>query len=156
MDPTFWAGVAKRFWPKVNKRGRKQCWLWQAGKNKRGYGQIKINRKQCGAHRVLWEMLHGPIADGLEVCHTCDIPACVNPNHLFLGTRDDNMRDRDNKGRTLSREHHPMSKLTEVDVRWIRSSLLPHKVVAKQFGVSDVLIGKIRRNELWKPKFGPS
>ena len=77
------------------------CWLWLAACDREGYGKIfdKQTQKTVGAHRHAWAVAHGPIPNGLCVLHRCDIPACVNPDHLFLGTRLDNARDRAAKGR---------------------------------------------------------
>lgn len=86
--------LAERFWEKV--LCSDGCWMWLAGRNALGYGTIQYGkpRRSVLAHRVAWELTHGapPPAD-LEVCHRCDEPACVRPDHLFLGTHRDNMRD---------------------------------------------------------------
>lgn len=88
----------ERFWNKVNKT--ESCWLWIAsvGSNN-GYGCIKFEGKTQQAHRVSWKLRHGEIPAGMLVLHRCDIPLCVNPEHLFLGTQSDNMRDCRDKGR---------------------------------------------------------
>ena len=88
---------ANRFWSKVKKT--KDCWNWNGAKFSSGYGAFWLNGKNKSAHRVSWELTNGQIPDGKLVCHTCDISACVNPNHLFLGTWKGNMEDRDKKGR---------------------------------------------------------
>ncbi len=75
------------------------CWLWTAGMRLNGYGQVKIRRVNQLAHRVSYQVHVGPMPEGMCVCHKCDVPCCVNPDHLFLGTQADNMRDRDRKGR---------------------------------------------------------
>lgn len=89
-----------RFWPKVNKT--ETCWLWTANKNNQGYGLIyslEADRKLL-AHRVSWELANGPIPEGMCVLHQCDVPLCVNPSHLFLGTLAENMIDKERKGRS--------------------------------------------------------
>jgi hypothetical protein len=92
-----------RFWKKVAKRGISDCWLWTAGKQPAGYGQFhvggRVGGRPHGAHRIAWTHAFGPIPEGMHVCHRCDVPACVNPAHLFLGTHGDNMRDKVSKGR---------------------------------------------------------
>lgn len=87
------------FWRKVSKGSEDQCWLWQAGVNNRGYGQLNMSGELLLAHRVSYSLKYGEIPKGLEVCHKCDNPTCCNPNHLFLGTHSDNMVDRLRKGR---------------------------------------------------------
>lgn len=86
-----------RFWKYVVKS--ESCWLWIGSKGSRGYGQLHINRKPVRAHRFSWELHYGPIPAGMEVCHHCDNPPCVRPDHFFLGTQADNLKDMVNKGR---------------------------------------------------------
>jgi hypothetical protein len=87
-----------RFWEKVEKSDG--CWLWTGSVTKSGgYGQLSVNGKPVRAHRFIYELLHGPIPVGMRVCHTCDNPPCVRPDHLFLGTPKDNTHDMIRKGR---------------------------------------------------------
>jgi hypothetical protein len=88
-----------RFWAKVEMRGDDECWGWTAQKRWDGYGRFVINYKPQWAHRYSYELHHGPIPQGMQVLHTCDNPACTNPKHLRLGTREDNMADKVKKGR---------------------------------------------------------
>lgn len=147
--------VAPRFWPRVNKRGPAECWEWQGGLFATGYGRFYARGKVRRAHRVMWQLVHGNLPpDGLDVCHTCDNRACVNPAHLFLGTRSDNMRDAVQKHRARglipSGEAHPSARLTADDVRAIRASDESRHVLAQRFGVTPVHIDQIRARIKWR------
>jgi hypothetical protein len=146
----------KRFWDKVNKT--QTCWLWTAAKDETGRGYFNVNQKAKRVHRLSYEMHKGPIPNGLLVCHTCDVPSCVNPDHLFLGTNAENMRDMGNKKRSKFHKvkfmgtKHGMSKLTDEDVLEIRSRYRfgnGHKL-AKEFGISTSVISAIVNNKIWK------
>ena len=139
-----------RFWSKVRKtRG---CWLWTAAKA-RGYGLFR-----CGpgsmrrTHRFSWEIAHGPIPKGLCVCHRCDVPACVRPGHLFLGTQLENVRDRDTKGRNNqgSGEKNGRAKLSSKQVSMIRKSTKTQRDLASEFGVCKSTIGYIKAGHIWR------
>jgi hypothetical protein len=96
--------LEERFWSKVDRSG--ECWMWVASLASTGYGQFydkPRRRTPIGAHRVAWELANGPIPAGLQVLHRCDNPPCVRPDHLFIGTVSDNMRDMYAKGRRAGR-----------------------------------------------------
>ena len=132
-----------RFWIKVATTESKDCWEWLAGKYATGYGAFWFNAKMKRAHRIAWELEHGPIPAGMSVLHSCDNRACVNPLHLWLGTYADNSIDMYGKGR------RPV-KLTWDDVCMIRASSHTQAVLASMLGVHQSLISKIIRNKLWK------
>lgn len=91
-----------RFWEKVDRTGGPDsCWPWTgaAPKHRGGYGLFQSNQKPKGSHRVAWEFANGPIPPGMQVLHRCDNPPCCNPAHLWIGTPQDNMSDKMNKGR---------------------------------------------------------
>ena len=139
-----------RFWENVQKS--EGCWIWTGMKNPDGYGLFFMDGKKRSAHRVLWQMRHGVICKEQYILHECDNPACVNPDHLFLGTQDDNMEDMRQKGRGPLRdgERNPRAKLTVKDVIAIRQSGHGLSVLAKQFGVSSAAIWQIRIGNNWK------
>ena len=143
---------------KIAFAGPDQCWLWTAYRNHKGYGTAWLDGKMQMAHRAAYEATHGEgsIAD-LIVRHRCDVPACVNPAHLEIGTHADNVRDRDERGRHHCGrgETHGAAKLTEAEVRTIRTLYvrghgeLGQTGLARRFGVSHALIGFILRRERW-------
>lgn len=95
----FRATVLERFEKSIMPVTECGCWIWMKALCGDRYGSIRVNSKLEKAHRVSWELFKGEIPSGLHVLHTCDIPACVNPEHLFLGTPLDNARDKESKGR---------------------------------------------------------
>jgi len=86
---------------------RDECWEWNGARNDHGYGRKMSGSKESYTHRLAWTWANGPIPSGGHICHSCDNPPCCNPHHLFLGTREDNMRDSVRKGR-----HHNKNKVT--------------------------------------------
>ena len=123
--------LADRFWEKVNRDGPVHrtlgtaCWLWTGATNHKGYGQLfeRETRKHLMTHRLSYEMAFGPSPDGRFVCHRCDTPRCVRPDHLWLGSAADNTADMVAKGRRVHvvGEGFGYEKLTEQGVRELRS-----------------------------------
>ena len=139
----------KAFWNKVRKADG--CWDWMAYKNACGYGVIGIAGKATLAHRLSYELHRGEIPSDMCVCHSCDNPGCVNPDHLWVGSRKDNMVDMAAKGRAPGKpgEKNFNAKLCEVDVGIIRSVGSPARKVAEFFDVSVSTIYKVRDRSLW-------
>lgn len=145
-------GLKYRLFRKVSKDPDTGCWLWGGSKSADGYGRITVNNKLVGAHRVSFETFVGPIPAGLHVCHKCDTRNCVNPNHLFLGTNAENVSDKVSKGRQsfLRGEQQAGAKLTENQVREIRSSNLSQRKLAAKLGVSQSVVFNVKRRNTWK------
>lgn len=148
--------IEERLWEKIDRQGNGECWLWTASTNLDGYGHIGFNGKLQRATRIIWELYRGPIPDGLEICHTCDNPACMNYiSHLFLGTHKQNMQDMMRKGRRHAPqgEGSGMSKLTEKEVLEIRHRFAQgetnRRKLAGEYHVSNVLVGLIIRRKIW-------
>lgn len=133
--------VTTRFWTKVNKTDG--CWLWTGALDTSKYGILLIHGTPRTAHRVAWELINGPIPDGMCVCHHCDVRHCVNPAHLWLGTNADNVADKLRKGRGAS-------TLTPDDVRAIRSSTASDRELGLLFGIQTQNITLIRTRKAWK------
>jgi hypothetical protein len=145
--------VKPRLLARVSVCAETGCWNWPISKNKR-YGQISVGKKMRLAHRVSYELHCGPITDGLHVCHRCDNPACINPEHLFLGTQAENMADRNAKGRQarLRGAVNGRAKLSEADVLAIRAGLaegVSQRKLAARHGVHPKQISRIRSGGGW-------
>ena len=97
------------------------CWIWQGATSSTGYGVFSLNGSSVGAHRIAYTMTRGPIPKGMEICHRCDVPKCVNPSHMFIGTHADNMRDKALKRRAprLTGKSNGQSKITPALARAI-------------------------------------
>ena len=143
----------KRFWDKVNKTST--CWEWTAHLNNKGYGQFRYQGKPRLAHRMS-AYLAGLLPDLADtnhhVCHTCDNPKCVNPDHLFVGTRADNMADMaaKSRGSGAKGEANCNSKLTPAKVQAIRADTRSQRKIAADYGVSNQTINMICRRLIWK------
>jgi len=131
--------LAERFWEKVDQGP--DCWEWIAGKNNKGYGLISVGHsEQRLAHRVSYEFAFGDIDDGLCVCHSCDHPDCVRPDHLFLGTQRENLED------MYAKRRDGVTKLKPAQVREVRSLVddgWKLRDIAAAYGVGHSAVWKI-------------
>ena len=148
----------ERFWNKVNKNTDTGCWEWTARINRGGYGQFKLDGKFKTVSRLSYEWAFGiELTPNQFICHKCDNRKCVNPDHLFVGTHTDNMRDMWTKGRGKTSEQigskNNNSKLTDDDIIKIKQRIKNKETnisIANDFNVTHVMISLIRNNKRWK------
>jgi hypothetical protein len=134
------------------------CWIWHGDLDRSGYERIQTGtrprRRWIRAHRAAWMLFYGPIPEGMDVCHCCDNPSCVHPGQLFLGTHADNMTDMVEKGRSLRGERHPNAKLTEADIKAIRTQYAAGGVTGRElgerYGVATNVIYEIAKRRKWR------
>jgi len=154
------AGNEARFWSKVQKLpGQDGCWIWTAGCNSKGYGNFSIldngKRKYIIASRYSWYLAYGEeVPNEMCICHKCDNPPCVRPDHLFLGTREDNSKDCCQKGRQVKGENVNSAKLTELQVQEIRIQYVTSNAsqlsLSKKYNISESVVQSIVNNKIWK------
>lgn len=152
------SGIIDRFNSYYEPIPESGCWIWTGSASTYGKLGITVNGKvkHVGAHRLSWELHYGPIPKGLHVCHKCDIPLCVNPHHLFLGTPLDNIHDMIQKGRSCTvppppthGEKHPNAILTSSTVIAIRKDKRSARIIAAEYGTSKSNVIGIRSGERW-------
>lgn len=139
----------ERFWEKVEKT--ESCWNWIGSRNADGYGVLDIDGLNYRAHRFVLEIEGGKIPSSIKVCHKCDNPICVNPDHLFLGSQADNVKDMRDKGRasdyfTKKGHEHPKAKFTEDEIRTIKQLAgegISQRKIAERYGVAQQTISRI-------------
>lgn len=147
--------LEERFWSKVDKSG--DCWTWQGTRGHHGHGALKVAGSMVAAHRLSWEFANGAIPPGAYICHRCDNPPCVRPDHLYAGDATTNMSDRVERGDPngwMRGEDHGNAVLAESDVTDIRNlyqtGQWTQRELAARFGVAQVNVGRIVRREQWR------
>lgn len=161
MKPSVSSSLKDIFYATVKKTSG--CWLWLGSLDVEGYGRLRFHRKSVKAHRVAYELEHGPIKDNLLVCHDCDNPQCVRPAHLFLGTTLDNSEDSWKKGRqTLDHlrkfrhkgEDNGRSKITREQAEEIRKKYKDEKITQQRlaylYGLNQTTVSAIIRRLIWQ------
>jgi hypothetical protein len=144
-----------RFWAKVQKQSRDACWFWTANVNNKGYGLFKVGNRMVSTHRIAYLLGTGVQPNELHVLHSCDIKRCCNPRHLFMGTNQDNCDDYAAKGLSPNLGHDQVgeqngnARLTEHDVRVIRASSDIQRVTAARFGITQVMVSRIKLRKAW-------
>jgi hypothetical protein len=138
----------ERFWSMVSK----DCWIWKGALQRDGYAHFGRNGKTISAHRYVYETLVGPIPEGMDVLHRCDVRSCVNPAHLFLGSHAENMADMKRKRRTTYGERNSHATLTDDMVREIRPLFgkVTQREIAKRFGVGLGAIAMLSSGKTWR------
>ena len=152
-----WPSAKDRLLNLCRKSSETSCWEFVGGHTRKGYGKLWHNGGMKTAHRVAYEILVGPVPEAKFVLHRCDNPSCLNPDHLFIGTHQDNMADMRMKGRGASERRlrgskSPQSKLNEECVLQIKLRLAKNEqcsVIAKDFNVDRTLISLIKRGKVW-------
>lgn len=144
--------LADALWRHVKKGDPNECWEWQGYKTVYGYGLIRRHYAAYMAHRVSYELQYGAISEDAFLCHKCDNRACVNPNHLFVGSHKDNMRDMVVKDRQAKGGRIGNAKLTPAKVREIRelAKVMTQSKVAASFGIHQGTVNSIVRRETWR------
>ena len=135
----------------IDKSG--DCWIWTGYKDPNGYGRLNIDLKPRLVHRLMMELEGHQLTPSQYVCHKCDNPSCVNPDHLFVGTAADNSADMAAKGRSCRGEKQGQSKLTENEVLDIRKRYEGGEVqskIAKEYGLHQVTVSEIVTRKIWK------
>ena len=143
--------LTDRFFRRISPEPNSGCWLWDGRVDEDGYGRYGIWKKSdFGAHRLAYEFYRGPIPDGMCVLHRCDVRCCVNPDHLFLGSTQDNTADRHTKGRSARGERDGNAKLTAEIVWAIRADTRTHKEIAAAYRTSLANVSVIRARKTWR------
>lgn len=148
---TWYPSAIDRFWGLISPEPNSGCWIFLGAKASFGHTRIRAGKKNWFAHRFSYVLHYGPIPKRMSILHKCDNPACVNPDHLFIGTRADNIHDMDRKGRRrqVRGEKCSFAKLSADQVRHIRRKEMRQMAYAAHYGISQSVISDIQRGKIW-------
>lgn len=138
----------EKYQRKISKSG--DCLLWTGATINSGYGYLTVNKKNKTAHRASYEASHGPVPEGMQVLHRCDVKLCVNPEHLFVGTQQENIDDMINKGRWSMGDRRRNAKLTTKQVIAIRADTRNRNEIARELNVKSGTIYSIQSGQRWR------
>jgi len=142
----FGVSSEARFWKSVEKTN--YCWIWIKQKNRRGYGKFSLKNKTIAAHKYSYELVKGAVPDGLYVCHKCNNPSCVNPDHLYAGTNSQNTLD------SVVSGTHRTAKLNFEMAQQIRKIYagggVTQKQIGEKYGVGGDIVSEIVNHKIWK------
>ena len=146
--------IVTAFWQRFRVDATSGCWEWVGTRGAHGYGLVALDGRRFLAHRVSYRLHFGDLPSGAHVCHRCDNPACVNPDHLFLGDMRSNHADKVSKGRQARGDGHGNAVLSTADVVAMRDRFAAHeasqRVLAHEYGVSPSHVSNIVNREAWK------
>lgn len=151
--------VLEHFSARVMPEPNSGCWFWMGSLTQKGYGDVLLiengKRQHVRAHRIAWALYKGTVPPGKMVCHKCDIRCCVNPDHLFLGTASDNVRDMVAKGRSSQQIRNfgtksPHAKITAAAALAIFQSTESEIALAARYGICHSTVRRIRQKKKWK------
>lgn len=152
IGPGDWHSFTE-FSPRVVCEPNSGCWLWAGSRTAGGYGAVKIggrHGKSRYTHRLSYELNCGPIPVGAVVCHRCDTPACCNPDHLFLGSQGDNVRDAYAKGRmSYPNEAEATSASVIAEIKAALADGVQGRVIASDYGISEATVSAIKTGKRW-------
>lgn len=154
----FDPAIIAAFMDKVEPEPNSGCWIWTGSRNKQGYGNFWLNKRCEKAHRVSHRIFIGPIPAGLDILHRCDMPWCVNPEHIRAGTTKENMADMYAKGRSNppKRERNSHAVMTAAGAQWVKdlAELCGYGTaeISRRMGISTSQVRRILRRECWGPE----
>jgi hypothetical protein len=149
LQPVERASTFARFWSLVKRGNADECWPFIGHIASHGYGVFSVGRQRYRAHRFAWLASRGDLVSGLDVCHRCDTPACVNPSHLFIDTHCENLRDSIRKGRKRAWGKQKLDAAQVKEIRTRAAAGEPQRQIAQGFGIARNTVSQIVNFKTW-------